>query len=152
MSLQDQIDGLHVHEKMQAEQLDELQKRCLEKDEQKRQHRAEIATLTEQLSRARNDIASYTEQICDLTAALSVKPTMEQFEQVERDKDSLIADLSEQDRQLESRITQWKQASDYSIDLQRLIESFCKGRELPSPNLHHSKMLKRYRTSPGMVE
>ena len=47
--------------------------------------------------------------------------------------------------QLETRITQWKHASDYSIDLQRLIEAFCHGRELPSPDLHHSKMLNTHR-------
>ena len=64
------------------------------------------------------------------------------------ERDSLRAQLAERDERIkrleeesERRRGMYCDQLDYSVQLQRLIEAYCRGSQLPYPDLHHSKML-----------
>lgn len=55
------------------------------------------------------------------------------------------ADISLNEIEMHKR--RWMEQSDYAIQLQRLIERFCSGDEIPYPQLHHHKMLSDFRAN-----
>ena len=71
------------------------------------------------------EIAALTTKLTEAEAMLTVKPTaMEYADQTQR-----ISELEAENERLKTGLNK---GSDYAIELQRLIEAFCHGRELPT--------------------